>query len=225
VATVRLVGPAGPDIGTSALIVVDMQNDFVSEDGYFDRVSKKHPASAVDREFLASVIPGIRRLVEGFRAAGRPVVYIKHLLESDYADACFPYWRLPRDLDPVDAGFIVEGTWGSEIVDELKPAPGEKVVVKKGFNGFHRTPLESILRNLGVTTCVMTGVTTCVCVSSTTRGGVERNFRMLFVSDGTAEVHRAWHEAELATMDWVYADVVTSAQVLEMLRSPGRPPS
>ena len=70
---------------------------------------------------------------------------------------------------------------------------------------------------MGVTTCVMTGVTTCVCVSSTTRSGVERNFRMIFVSDGTAEIHRERHEAELATMDWVYADVVTTDQVLEML--------
>jgi ureidoacrylate peracid hydrolase len=207
------------DIGTSALIVVDVQNDFVSEDGYFDRLAKKHPEAAVDREFLGSTIPNIRRLVEAFRAAGRPVLYIKHVLEADYLDATFPYWRMPQDPGPLASQFIVEGTWGAEIVDELKPEPGEKVVVKKGFNGFHRTPLEATLRNLGVTTCVMTGVTTCVCVSSTTRGGVERNFRMLFVSDCTAEIHREWHEAELAALDYVFADVVTTDQVLEMLKS------
>jgi predicted dinucleotide-binding enzyme len=57
------------DIATSALIVVDVQNDFVSEGGYFDRMAKKHPESGVDREFLASAIPNIRRLVEAFRAA------------------------------------------------------------------------------------------------------------------------------------------------------------
>ena len=124
---------------------------------------------------------------------------------------------MPQDPGPLASRFIVKGTWGAEIADEIKPAPGEKVVVKKGFNGFHRTPLDIILRNMGVTTCVMTGVTTCVCVSSTTRGGVERNFGMIFVSDGTAEVHREWHEAELATMDWVYADVVSTNQVLGML--------
>lgn len=207
------------DIGTSALIVVDVQNDFVSEGGYFDRLAKMHPETGVDRGFLASTIPNIRRLVEAFRMLGRPVVYITHVLEPDYADACFPYWRMPPDTDPLEAQFIVVGTWGARIVDELKPAPGEKVVVKKGFNGFHRTPLEAILRNLGVTTCVMTGVTTCVCVSSTTRGGVERNFRMMFVSDSTAEIHREWHQAELATMEYVYADVVTTDQVLEMLKA------
>lgn len=211
----------GADISTSALIVVDVQNDFVSEGGYFDRMSKAHPEAGIDREFLASVVPNIRRLVEAFRTAARPVLYVKHVLEADYADATFPYWRMPQDPGPVAAQFIVEGTWGADIVSDLKPDPGEKVVVKKGFNGFHRTPLETILRTFGVTTCVMTGVTTCVCVSSTTRGGVERNFRMIFVSDGTAEVHREWHEAELATMSWVYADVVTTDQVIEMLRARG----
>lgn len=205
------------DIATSALIVVDVQNDFVSEGGFFDRMAKRHPEAGIDREFLASTIPNIKRLVEAFRRVGRPVVYIKHVLEADYLDATFPYWRLPEDPGPVAEQFIVEGTWGAEIVDELKPAPDEKVVVKKGFNGFHRTPLEAILRNMGVTTCVMTGVTTCVCVSTTTRGGVERNFRMIFVGDSTAEIHREWHQAELATMNWVYADVIATDQVLGML--------
>jgi len=208
---------SGADIRSSALIVVDVQNDFVSDGGYFDRMTKKHPEAGIDVEFLASVIPNIKRLVEAFRSASRPVVYVKHVLEPDYADATFPYWRMPGDPGPIAAQFIVQGTWGAEIIDELTPAPGEKVVVKKGFNGFHRTPLEATLRNMGVTTCVMTGVTTCVCVSSTTRGGVERNFRMIFVSDATAETHREWHQAELATMNWVYADVLSSEQVLEML--------
>lgn len=209
-----------PDISSSALIVVDMQNDFVSEGGYFDRMAKEHPEAGIDSEFLASTVPNIRRLLEAFRGERRPVVYIKHVLESDYLDACFPYWRMPQDPGPVASEFIVEGTWGAKITDELKPAPGERIVVKKGFNGFHRTPLEAILRNMGVTTCVMTGVTTCVCVSSTTRGGVERNFRMIFVSDCTAEIHREWHQAELATMNWVFADVMDSDQVFEMFAIP-----
>ena len=209
--------PSGAAIERSALIVVDMQNDFVSEGGYFDRMAKRYPELGIDREFLASTIPTIKKLVNAFRTAGRAVVYIKHVLEADYLDACFPYWKMPEDPDPIESQFIVEGTWGAAIVDELTPAPGEKVVAKKGFNGFHRTPLESILRNLGVTTCVMTGVTTCVCVSSTTRAGVERNFRMIFVSDSTAEIHRDWHEGELATMNWVYAEVKTTDEVLAML--------
>ena len=82
----------------------------------------------------------------------------------------------------------VEGTWGADIVDELKPHEGEHLIAKKGFGGFSNTPLDTTLRNMGVTTCVVTGVTTCVCVSNTVRGGVEHNYRTILVSDATAEV-------------------------------------
>jgi hypothetical protein len=81
----------------------------------------------------------------------------------------------------------VEGTWGAEIIDELKPKGDEHRIVKKGFGGFANTTLDTTLRNMGVTTCVVVGVTTCICVSSTVRGGVEHNYRMIVVSDAVAE--------------------------------------
>ena len=89
--------------------------------------------------------------------------------------------------------------------------------MKKGFGGFANTPLDTILRNLGVTTCVMTGVTTCVCVSTTIRQGVEYNYRMIIVRDAVAEVHRDTHEAELKTMARNFADVKTTDEVIELL--------
>ena len=121
-------------------------------------------------------------------------------------------------MEPIENKFIVEGTWGAQIIDELTPQKDEKLVVKKGYNGFHNTRLEAILRNLGVNTCVMTGVTTCVCVTSTTRAGVERNFRMIFVSDCTAEAHREFHEAELQILARAYADIKTTDEVIKMLK-------
>ena len=92
----------------------------------------------------------------------------------------------------------MEGTWGAQIIDELKPQEGEHLVVKKGFGGFSNTPLDTVLRNMGVTTCVVSGVTTCVCVSNTIRGGVEYNYRMIVVGDAVAEVDRTTNEAELS---------------------------
>jgi nicotinamidase-related amidase len=111
----------------------------------------------------------------------------------------------------------VEGTWGAQIIDELKPQEGEHLVVKKGFGGFSNTPLDTILRNMGITTCVVTGVTTCVCVSTTVRGGVEHNYRMILVADAVAEVSRDTHEAELKTMARVFADVKTTDEVVALL--------
>jgi nicotinamidase-related amidase len=111
----------------------------------------------------------------------------------------------------------VEGTWGAEIVDELKPRQGDHLIAKKGFGAFANTQLDTVLRNLGVTTCVVTGVTTCVCVSTTVRGGAEHNYRTILVSDAVAEVSRETHEGELKTMGRVFADVMTTDEVLTML--------
>lgn len=206
---------AGPDIHRSALIVVDMQNDFLHPDGAFGHLARDLPERAIDMPFLASTIGPVKRLAEAFRAAGRPVVYIAHVLKADYSDAAFPYWRGSR-LRKKD--FLISGTWGARIVDELTPREDEHLVIKKGFGGFSNTPLDTILRNFGVTTCVVCGVTTCVCVSTTIRGGVEYNYRIIAVQDGMAEVHRDSHETELKTISRVFGDVKTSDEVIELLK-------
>jgi nicotinamidase-related amidase len=210
----------GPDIAKSALIIVDMQNDFVHPDGGFAHRARENPEARIDMPFLMGTIPYVKRLADAFRKAQRPVVYIAHVLKPDYSDAQFPWWRGTRGaLGALGANrtFLIEGSWGAQIVDELKPKEGEHLVVKKGFGGFANTPLDTILRNLGVTTCVVTGVTTCVCVSTTIRGGVEHNYRMILVKDAVAEVHRDTHEAELKTMARIFADVKTTDEVVEML--------
>ena len=212
-----LTGPIGPEIHKSALVIVDMQNDFVHADGRFGHLARERPEAKIDMPFLMSTIPHVKRLADAFRRAGRPVVYITQVLKPDYSDAAFPYWRSKTNAASGDRTFIVEGSWGAQIIDELKPEQGDHVVIKKGFGGFANTPLDTILRNLGVTTCVMAGVTTCVCVSTTIREGVEYNYRMIIVSDAVAEVHRDTHEAELKTMARIFADVKSSDEVIGML--------
>jgi len=206
----------GPDINKSALIVVDMQNDFLRQEGRFAKLAKEYPEKEIDCEFLTSTIPNVKKLIEAFRATGRPVVYIAHVLKPDYSDAAFPWWRFPplREYQ-----FIVEGTWGADIIDELKPQKGEHLVIKKGYGGFNNTELDTILRNLGVSTCVVAGITTCVCGSTTIRGATEHNYRTIVVGDAMAEVHRELHEAELKVFEWAYADVKTTAEVLGMLKA------
>jgi ureidoacrylate peracid hydrolase len=208
-----------PDISNSALIVVDMQNDFVHRDGNFNHIAREHPEANIDMPFLIGTIPNVKRLVHAFRAAGRPVVYLAHVLKPDYSDAAFPYWRVGIEPASGNRTHCVEGTWGAQIIGELAPQEGEYLVVKKGFGGFSNTPLDTLLRNMGVTTCVVSGVTTCVCVSSTIRGGVEYNYRMILVSDAVSEVDRATHEAELRTMARLFADVKPTDEVIEMVGS------
>jgi nicotinamidase-related amidase len=207
----------GSNIARSALIIVDMQNDFLHPEGSFAHIAQQHPEAMIDMPFLVGTIPPVGRLATAFRAAGRPVVYVAHVLKRDYSDAAFPFWRLGLEPGGGNRTHCVEGTWGAEIVDELKPHEGEHVVVKKSFGGFYETPLDTILRNAEVNTCVVAGVTTCVCVSNTVRGGVEHNYRMILVSDAVAEVSRETHEGELKTMGRIFADVKTTNEVVEML--------
>jgi len=209
----------GPDISKSALVIVDMQNDFLHRDGNFSHIAREHPEANIDMPFLIGTIPNVKRLLDAFRAAGRPVVYLAHVLKPDYSDAAFPYWRVGIEPASGNRSHCVEGTWGAQIIDDLAPQEGEHLVVKKGFGGFSNTPLDTVLRNLGVSTCVVSGVTTCVCVSSTIRGGVEYNYRMILVSDAVAEVDRTTHEAELKTMARLFADVSPADEVIEMLAS------
>lgn len=204
------VAPPGPDIARSALIIVDMQNDFVHPDGHLAQRARENPEAGIDVSFLSSTIPQVKRLADAFRSVGRPVIYIAHVVKPDYSDAQFPYWRIPRAGNRT---FITEGSWGAQIVDELMPREGEHLIVKRGFGAFANTPLDTILRNLGVTTCVVSGVTTCVCVSTTIRGGVEYNYRMILVRDATAERNRESHDAELKVIERVFGDVKTTDEI------------
>ncbi len=207
-----------PDYERSALIIVDMQNDFLHVDGSFSYMAREHPEAAVDLKFLMGTIPHVRRLADSFRAAGRPVVYVAHILKPDYSDAAFPYWRIGMTPGGGNRTHCVEGTWGAQIIDELEPRDGEHLVVKKGFGGFANTPLDTILRNMGVNTCVVSGVTTCVCVSNTVRGGVEQNYRMVIAAEGVAEVSRQAHAGELATMQRLFADVTPLDEIIGRLQ-------
>ena len=210
------IAAMGPEIGKSALIIVDMQNDFVHPEGDFAQSARETPEAGIDMPFLMGTAHQVKRLADAFRDARRPVVYVAFVMKPDYSDAQWPYWRL--GLTPGgNRTHCVEGTWGAQIIDDLKPREGEHLVVKKGFGGFSNTPLDTILRNMGVTTCVVSGVTTCVCVSNTVRGGVKHNYRMILVNDAVADVHRDTHEAELKTMARVFADVKTTEEVAALL--------
>jgi ureidoacrylate peracid hydrolase len=76
----------GPDIGKSALIIVDMQNDFLHRDGNFSHIAREHPEFEIDMPFLVGTIPNVKRLADAFRAARRPVLYLAHVLKQDYSD-------------------------------------------------------------------------------------------------------------------------------------------
>jgi ureidoacrylate peracid hydrolase len=105
--------PMGSDITRSALIIVDMQNDFLHPDGSLGRRAAERPELNIDMPFLVGTIPHVKRLSDAFRAGGKPIVYVAHVLKPDYSDAAFPYWRLGLQPGVGNSTHCVEGTWGA----------------------------------------------------------------------------------------------------------------
>ena len=95
----------------SALIIVDMQNDFVHPEGGIAFRAAENPDAGIDIPFIQGTIPHVKQLAGAFRAAGRPVVYVTHVVRADRSDAHYPYWRLPRLSG--NRTFIAEGSWGA----------------------------------------------------------------------------------------------------------------
>jgi nicotinamidase-related amidase len=204
----------GPEIGKSALIVVDMQNDFVHPNGGFARCARENPERNWDIPFIMGTIPQVKRLIDAFRRSGRPVVHVITTHKPDYADAAWPHWN--SGLTGGNRTFLFEGSWGARIADELfehLDAPVKRVAAK-GME-VQGTALDD-LRSMGVTTCVIAGVTTTVCVSTTLRGGVGNNYSMILVEDAVAETRRELHEAEVKILGLAFADVKTTDGVIAM---------
>lgn len=148
----------------TAVIVVDMQNDFVKEGGTL-RV-----------ESAEDTIPTIRSVLERAREAGAHVVYTQDWHPQD--DPEFDVW--PEH--------VVMHTWGAEIVPELTPREDERVLRKPRYDGFYGTPLDHLLRVWGVRHVVVMGTVANICVLHTASSAALRWYEVTVVEDGVSAV-------------------------------------
>ncbi len=190
-----------------ALIVIDMQNGFCHQDGFMNKIGLDYTTSE-------TAVEPIGRLLAAARTAGIPVFFTRYALNADYSDA-----GLILELFPAikDARGIVRDTWDADIVDELKPQPGERVVDKTRYSAFYDTDLEHQLRELGVDTLIVCGVTTNICVESTVRDAFFRDIRVVVPNDGTAAVTPELHEGALRDFEYGFGRVSTVAEIAEAL--------
>jgi|ERR1051326_3288721 ureidoacrylate peracid hydrolase len=194
----------------TALIVVDMQNDFCDSNGALAR-------SGSDPSLIQAMAPRLLRLIEGARQNGLPIVHVR-TEHSPWTDS--PAW-LGRHRDrPRTVCF--PGSWGADYFPgfeprasaERQPGSHEFVVTKHRYSGFVGTDLDLVLRSHAIKTVVMTGEATNVCVESTARDAFMRNYQLAFVSDCTASTVQHAHDATLFTMGRHFGAVVTGAEVL-----------
>lgn len=207
------------DRAATALIVIDMQRDFIEPGGF-------GAALGNDVSVLKAIVPTVARLIAGFRAAGLPVLHTRECHRPDLSD-CPPAKRLRgkpslRIGDPGPMGrILIAGEPGAEIVPDLAPLPGEVVIDKPGKGAFHATDLSAILAGLGTATLVFAGVTTEVCVQTTMREANDRGFDCLLAEDATESYFSAFKSAAVAMIRAQGAIVgwtATTDQILEALR-------
>ena len=212
---------------STAVLVVDMQNDFGATGGMFDR-------AGIDISGIRRVIDPVRKTLVAARAASLPIVYLKMAFLPDLSDSGAPDSPTWIKHKPLGAGttanapdgsasrILIRGTWNTEIVSELAPEVGDVVVYKSRFSGFYRTELDQILKARGVKTLIVTGCTTSVCVDSTVRDAMFRDYNCLVLEDCVAEpigadLPRSNHEASLLTIQVLLGWISDSATLSRAL--------
>jgi ureidoacrylate peracid hydrolase len=226
-------GPIVVDPCATAIVVVDMQNDFAAPGGMFDR-------AGIPIDGIQAIVEPVRLVIDAGRAAGMRVVFLKMQFAADLSDAGqpdAPNWIKHRPLGVgermqtptgVTGQILVEGTWNTEIVATLTPEPDDIVVSKHRYSGFYGTDLDERLRAAGIDTLIFTGATTSVCVESTLRDAFYRDYHCVLLSDCTAEpigsqLSRGNHEASLLVIETLFGWVADSGSLLTALRSAPAP--
>ena len=179
-----------------ALVVIDMQRDFAEPGGFGASLGN-------DVSRVVAIVPTVKRLIEGFRAAGLPVIHTMECHRPDLSD--LPPAKRNRgnpsvrigDVGPMGRVLIV-GEPGTAILTELAPLPGEIVIEKPGKGAFYATSFGEDLKRLGVQQLIFAGVTTEVCVQTTMREANDRGYECLLAEDATESYFPEFKAAALA---------------------------
>jgi len=198
----------------AALVTVDVQNDFCHDRGFLG-------ALGAPLGLVQAMVPGLARLLEAARRRDVPVIHVISHHDEQYASPVVTEQKLRHGLPmeengrPLrDAPYCRQGTWGAELYG-IDARPGEEIVIKHRYSGFHNTNLDLVLRSRGIQTVILTGVATNVCVESTARDTYMHDYYLVFVSDGTATMSAAAHEATLANVDQFFGQVVTAGEIMQ----------
>ena len=184
--------PARPEpialaVSQTAVIVIDMQNAYASPGGYLD-------LAGFDISGARKVIDNTRGVLDVARRAGMPVIYFQNGWDPDYVEAGgpgSPNWHKSNALKTMRARpelhgqLLARGSWDYELVDALKPQPGDIVLHKTRYSGFFNSQLDSVLRSRGIRNLVFVGIATNVCVESTLRDGFFLEYFGIVLEDAT----------------------------------------
>jgi ureidoacrylate peracid hydrolase len=181
--------PLDIDLTQTAVVVVDLQNGYASPGGYRALIGQ-------DVGPARKVIENSIKLLDHARAAGLTIIVLKNGWDKELKTAGgpnSPNWHKSNPLKTMRARpeltgkILTHGSWDYELVDELKPAPGDIIVPKARYSGFCGTALDNILRARNIRNLVFAGIATNVCVESTIRDAYHREFFCILVADAAAQ--------------------------------------
>ena len=187
-----------------ALIVIYVQNGFVSKGGSYDLLK-------IDTSNYRAVIPVIKELIEISRAAGIPVFYTQAVRESSGIDLLTKTHKiLPKSREEriMRKPICVRGTWDAGIVDDIKPAARDHIVIKRRDSAFHDTEINVWLKSLGIDTLIFSGIDTSICVETSLREAFNIGYDIILISDATASSNRKHYESTLDNVRGYYGLVM-----------------
>ncbi|WP_328856207.1 cysteine hydrolase [Williamsia herbipolensis] len=206
------------DPAHTALVIIDMQRDFLLPGGFGETLGN-------DVGRLAQVVPRLAKLLAAARAAGMPIIHTREGHRPDLSDC--PPAKLRRGApskrigDPGAFGrILIRGEYGHDIIDELAPHAGEVVIDKPGKGAFYATELSDVLAAREITQLLVTGVTTEVCVHTTTREANDRGFDCLVVSDCCGSYFPDFHRVGIdmiSAQGGIFGWVAESGAVIDAL--------
>jgi len=213
-----LPAPTTFDPAKSALVIIDMQRDFLEPGGF-------GAALGNDVARLRGIVRPLRELLATARKAGLPVIHTREGHRPDMSDA--PPAKVERGAPALRIGdrgpmgrILIRGEPGHDIIPELAPAVGEPVLDKPGKGAFYQTDLDLMLRNRGVEALIVCGVTTEVCVHTTVREANDRGYRCIVVADCCGSYFPEFHEVGLrmiAAQGGIFGWVAQSQSVIAAL--------
>jgi ureidoacrylate peracid hydrolase len=196
-----------------ALMVIDVQNGFVSKGGSYDILG-------MDVSHYGEVIPRIHDLISMCRDARIPIFYTQAVREASGIDLLTKTHKiLPKSREEriKKRPICIRGTWDANIVDDIKPQENDHVVIKRRDSAFHDTETGVWLRSIGVDTLIFCGVDTSICVETSLREAFNIGYDVILVSDATASSNRKHYESTLENVRDYYGMVMESRELLEYL--------
>ena len=188
----------------AALIVVDVQNDFVSPEGSAGKRGDDVGAAI-------AMIPNLTRLIDQARKVGLTIVYIR-TTHSEWTDTASWIYRTSQKSG---LSTCREGTWGADFYDGIAPLPSERVVIKHRYSAFINTDLNTVLKARGIQSILVCGVATNVCVETTARDGYMYDYYVTMIDDCSAAYDAKLHMGTLENIRRHFGLVASSHQIIE----------